>query len=208
MSAPNGSNLVADEARIDARIPPLTRRSGKDQGDFRVVVAAHLRSEKDPLRTALAVRALGSKSRIHVHHFGAAYDDQWRSRAEAESAANDHYTWYGPIPQAHLDRVYRAADLMVISSRMEGGANVVSEAVAADLPILATQIPGNVGLLQSDYRGYFPLAETSALTRKLERCEADRTFLAQLREQIRSLGPRFSAERERDHWLRLVRSLG
>ena len=42
---------------------------------------------------------------------------------------------------------------MVLSSNQEGGANVVSEAIAADVPIIASNIPGNTGLLVANILG-------------------------------------------------------
>ena len=55
------------------------------------------------------------------------------------------------------------ARAMVISSRMEGGANVVSEAIMAGLPVIASKIDGNVGLLGADYEGYYPVEDEGAL---------------------------------------------
>ena len=62
---------------------------------------------------------------------------------------------------------------MVLSSLSEGGANVISEAVAAGVPVLASRIDGSVGLLD-DYPGYFPVRDTAALARLLERSRAVR----------------------------------
>ena len=56
---------------------------------------------------------------------------------------------------------------MVISSLSEGGANVISEAAVAGVPVLASRIDGNVGLLGADYPGYFPVGDTEALARLL-----------------------------------------
>ena len=67
---------------------------------------------------------------------------------------------------------------MVLSSRSEGGANVISEAIVAGVPILASRMDGNVGLLGADYPGYFPVGDTQALARLLWRIEADAPFVA------------------------------
>ncbi len=62
---------------------------------------------------------------------------------------------------------------MVISSLSEGGANVISEAVVAGVPVLASRMDGNVGLLGGGYPGYFPVGDTPALARLLERLEQE-----------------------------------
>jgi glycosyltransferase involved in cell wall biosynthesis len=72
---------------------------------------------------------------------------------------------------------------MVISSEMEGGANVIIEAVNAGVPVLASYIPGNVGMLGRDYDGYFPLGDDRALARLLDRASQDRSFLTALQTQ-------------------------
>jgi glycosyltransferase involved in cell wall biosynthesis len=66
---------------------------------------------------------------------------------------------------------------MVLSSLSEGGANVMSEAVAARVPVLATRIDGSIGLLGRDYPAYFPVGDTEALARLLNRIETDAAFL-------------------------------
>jgi glycosyltransferase involved in cell wall biosynthesis len=72
---------------------------------------------------------------------------------------------------------------MVISSRMEGGANVVTEALAAGVPIIASRISGNIGMLGKDYAGYFPFGDERALARVLWRAESDPEFYARLKRQ-------------------------
>jgi len=73
--------------------------------------------------------------------------------------------------------------VMVISSRMEGGANVVTEALAAGVPIIASRVSGNVGMLGRDYAGYFPFGNERALARLLWRAESDAAFYARLKRQ-------------------------
>jgi glycosyltransferase involved in cell wall biosynthesis len=71
--------------------------------------------------------------------------------------------------------------LLVHPSTHEGGANVVSEALAAGIPVLATRIPGTEGILGSDYPGYFPVGDAPALAGLLTRAEHDPGYLSTLR---------------------------
>jgi glycosyltransferase involved in cell wall biosynthesis len=93
---------------------------------------------------------------------------------------------------------------MVLSSRSEGGANVVSEAVAAGVPILASRIDGSVGLLGVHYPGYFPVGNTAALTRLLQRIETDLDFLTRLRGAIADRAHLFQPAREKRAWRQLL----
>ena len=93
---------------------------------------------------------------------------------------------------------------MVISSIMEGGANVVIEAVTAGVPVLASRISGNIGMLGRDYEGYFPVGDDAALAALLERASREARFLARLRAQCARRATLFSPERERQEVLRLL----
>ena len=96
---------------------------------------------------------------------------------------------------------------MVISSRLEGGANVVSESIVLGTPILASRIPGNVGLLGDDYPGYFPVGDTKALARLMQRIEGDPRFLAALQRAVARRAPLFRPKREVAAWRRLLAEL-
>ena len=106
-------------------------------------------------------------------HLGAAETPQWAAAAKAEMAANPRYVWRGDRPRADVRRLLGRARAMVLSSLSEGGANVISEAVAAGVPVLASRIDGSVGLLGRDYPGYFPVGDTEALAQLLRRIETD-----------------------------------
>src|SRR5947209_2948371 len=97
---------------------------------FDVCVLGHLRPVKDPFRTALAARLLPSTSRIRVLHLGAALSEEMAGRARAEEAANPRYRWLGELPRWKALRVLGRCRLLALTSEMEGGANVISEAAA------------------------------------------------------------------------------
>jgi putative glycosyltransferase (TIGR04348 family) len=172
-----------------------------------VSVIGHLRDVKDPLRAAAAARLLPASSRIHVVHIGAAYTPQWADKAKAEMAANPRYTWLDDVPRAVVQNVLRRSHAMVLSSRSEGGANVISEAIVAGVPILASRMDGNVGLLGADYPGYFRVGDTEALARRLWRVETDVGFVARLRRAIARRAALFKPERELAAWRKLLAEL-
>ena len=93
--------------------------------------------------------------------------------------------------------------LLVLSSRLEGGANVISEAVVAGVPVIASRIAGSTGLLGRTYPGLFPVGGTAGLRRLLLRAERDGRFLRRLRAHCRRLRPLFTPSRERAAWRRL-----
>src|SRR5262249_16919530 len=124
-----------------------------------------------------------------------------------EAAANGRYLWLGQMPHWKALRVLARCRLMVLSSKSEGGANVVSEAVALSVPVLSSRIPGSIGLLGEDYPGYFPVGDTRALSRLLCRAEADASFYDELQERCDRLRPLIDPARERESWKELLASL-
>lgn len=155
-------------------------------GEFRVVVLAHLREVKDPLLTAQAAASLPPTSRLRVHHAGRALDDEWQSLAEKEERTNPRYTWHRELSAPSSLELLASAHVLACTSRSEGGANVVSEAIALGVPVIGTEIGGNVGLLGRDHPGWFPVGDADALTSLLHDLETQPDRLARL--EARSLG--------------------
>lgn len=170
-------------------------------------VIGHLRDVKDPLRAAEAVRLLPGTSKVRVEQVGGAYTAQWAERARAEMKANPRYRWRGDVSRAEVRRLLARSHAMVISSLSEGGANVISEAAVAGVPILASRMDGNVGLLGGDYPGYFPVGDTQALARLMRRVERDPRFVRRLRKAIRARATLFDPRREVDAWRHLLKEV-
>lgn len=151
---------------------------------FEVTVSGHLREEKDPFRTAAALAYLPSESRIRVSHLGGAMSPQMEHEARAWTGLQPRrYRWLGELAHGKALRILARSRLMVISSRMEGGANVVSEALAAGVPVLASKISGNIGMLGKNYAGYYPLENEKALAKLLWRAESEPGFYHHLQRQ-------------------------
>lgn len=182
------------------RLPPIQSR-------FDVCVVGHLREEKDSLRAAYAVRDLPEASRLHVIQVGKAHTPAWAQVASAEMALNHRYIWLGEVTPGRVRRLMAQARLMVMSSVMEGGANVVSEACVAGLPVIASAIAGNRGLLGDDYPGYYPARDTHALQRLLLKAETDPAFLATLRRHCQARAPLFTPEAEKSALAAVIQSV-
>lgn len=183
------------------------RRPRRRKDAFEVCVLGHLRAVKDPFRAAAAARLLPPSSRIRVHHVGAAIEPGTASRARAEHRRTPRYRWIGERPHAEALRILARSRLLCLTSKLEGGANVVSEAAAAGIPVLASRIDGSVGLLGSRYPGYFPVGDTHALATLLLRAETDPGFYAKLRRGVRRLARLVRPAHERAAWASLLADL-
>lgn len=186
---------------------PLPSAPAPIKSRFDVCVVGHLRDEKDSLRAAYAVRDLPDLSFLRVIQAGKAHTPEWAQAANAEMNLNAHYTWLGEITPGRVRRLMAQSRLMIISSIMEGGANVVSEACVAGLPVIATAIPGNLGLLGDAYPGYFPARDTAALQAMLLRAETQPDYLEALRDHCLARAPLFKPEAEKSALDEIVHSL-
>jgi putative glycosyltransferase (TIGR04348 family) len=199
---------VQDKARVIYQSVQVLPRTEPIRPDvFEVCVMGHLRPVKDPLRTALASRLLPADSRIQVLHIGGALSEDLAERARGEAARNHRYHWLGELPQNKALAVLSRCRLLSLTSESEGGANVISEAVVAGLPVVSSRIDGSIGLLGEDYPGYFPVGDTQALANLLWRAETETEFYNTLRDRCVRLRPLFDPAREKQSWEDLLREL-
>ena len=77
---------------------------------------------------------------------------------------------------------------------------MISEAIVAGAPVVASRIAGNVGLLGADYAGYFRVGDTRGLALLMARAESDSEFLTELKSQCEGLAHLFNSESELMAW--------
>jgi len=209
---PLARHALPESARAKLRViyqsvEPFSSADPPDEKTLKVCVLAHLRPVKDPLRTAYAVRDLPASSRIVVVHGGAALTPQMADEARAEQERNMRYRWLGDLPRPEALRLLANSWLLALTSRLEGGANVVSEALAASVPVISSNIMGSIGLLGEDYPGYFPVGDTEALRELLLRAESNGEFYGALKQHCARLKPLVDPARERKSWQSLLAEL-
>ena len=186
---------------------PLRSPRTPSRRTFDVCVVGHLREEKDPFRAAHAARLAPAASKLRVIHLGKPHDAAHEHEARVEMAANPRYVWRGEVPPWQVRRTFARCHAMVMSSIMEGGANVVSEAVVAGVPVIASRVPGNIGLLGPDHPALYPPGDTEALHALLRRSETESGFLDEVRAHGEARRCRFSPDRERAQWDALLLEL-
>jgi len=179
-------------------------RVARSSDDAEFVAVGHLRVEKDPETLMRAARLLAAEGGAPtIAHIGGVLDPRLGDEARATSAACPSYRWLGALSHTATRRAIARARALVHPSVMEGGANVVIEAVRSGVPVLASRIDGNVGLLGADYDGFFPVGDAAALAALMRRFVADAAFAAHLAAQCARREPLFRPACER----RAVRAL-
>lgn len=198
---PAGLALLPEALRAKARViyqsaPSLRPHAGGPAPRFAdICMVGHLREEKDPL-TYIRAAGLVTHPAARLLHIGGALDPALGRAADAAQAASQRYRWLGALPHAIARQRLKRCRAMAITSRMEGGANVIIEAVTSGVPVLASDINGNRGMLGEDYAGYFAPGDAAALAALVDRLLGDPDFDALLRRQCAARAALFAPAAE------------
>ncbi len=203
-----------DKARVVFQSAPSRPALAKSDQLLRAVMVGHLRQVKSPQTLFETARLLRGRDDILIDHIGDATEPGLADEARATAADCPRYRWLGALPHEETCRRIQAAHVMVHTSALEGGAHVIVEAVRSGTPVLASCVPGNVGMLGADYAGYFPHGDAAALARLLDQYRAGQAaspaapgLLARLAAQCARRDPLFDAAAERAALLQLLREL-
>jgi putative glycosyltransferase (TIGR04348 family) len=179
----------------------LRQRAPTDR--FRIAVVGHLRAEKDPLRAAFALRALRGED-LELVQLGAALDPVYGREAKQLMKKDARYRWLGSVPHAAALGWIARSHLLVVSSVMEGGANVICEAARIGTPVVGSRMSGNIGMLGRSYPGLFRLFDERALAKLISRLSREKEFYERLKHSLAKRRPLFAPATERAELNRVV----
>ena len=191
------------KARVIYQSAPKLKPASKSTRRFRALMVGHLRAEKDPV-TFMQAAALAVDKDVYFEQIGEALEPALAAAADTTGKHNPHYRWLGSLSRAATRQRIKRAHVLVNCSVMEGGAQVILEAVQSGTPVLASRISGNIGMLGADYEGYFPVGDARALANLVQQCAADPAFLARLQAQCSQRAGLFEPTEEKRHVLNLV----
>jgi putative glycosyltransferase (TIGR04348 family) len=174
---------------------------------FEIVQAGHLRHEKDPFTPITALRYIDPESRIRLTHVGKTLDKQHEDTMKAVVRDEPRLRWLGGVAHTEARQRIKRAHLLVLASKMEGGANVVVEAITAGVPVIASRISGNRGMLGNDYLGYFSFGDAKACAKLMARAESDANFYKQLTRACAKRAQLFAPHREQAAIRAIVRKV-
>jgi putative glycosyltransferase (TIGR04348 family) len=174
---------------------------------FRVAVVGHLRPEKDPFRAVAALACLPSDANIEVVQLGAALTPEMERQARDWMRREPRYRWLGSKPHSQTLRVMAGSDVLVVSSVMEGGANVICEAARIGMPVLASRVSGNIGMLGKTYPGYFRLFDHAGLARLMQRAATNAVYYRKLKRAVLGRKAMFSPAAEQRALQRVLHGL-
>ena len=170
---------------------------------YDITMVGHLREEKNPA-CFMQAAAMTKLAGVRFNQIGGALDAALGEQAQSTQRHHPHYRWLGNMSHAKARRFIRRSHLLVLPSKMEGGANVIIEAIRSGVPVLASDIGGNRGMLGDDYAGYFPVDDPCALAGLIARSVEQPAFYRMLQKQARRRAALFSPAREQTALLQLL----
>lgn len=162
------------KVRVVYQSSDASLRQAPPRDRFRLAVVGHLRREKDPFRAALALSHL--KQDLEVVQVGDALSPEFSIQARKHMKRDTRYRWLGGRSHREALGWIARSHALVVSSLMEGGANVICEAARIGTPVLASRISGNIGMLGRNYPGYFPTSDEKALGRLMQKILAKKPY--------------------------------
>ena len=186
---------------------PALKPAPKTRYRLDAIVVGHLRPVKDPGTVFRALDAVSPELCIRVRHIGAALDASLGRQAAALARRDPRYRWSGALPHGLTRAAIKRAHVLVHPSLLEGGANVIVEAIVSGTAVIASRMSGNIGMLGADHPGLFPVGDSRALARLLTRAASEPAFLGELRQAGDRRKSLFRPETEAAAVRRLVRGL-
>lgn len=142
---PTGSELCAKLFVLPNGIEPVPRREGEGEG---VLYAGRLTRPKSVDVLIEAMRACPNERLTIVG------DGPERDALEDAARALPHVSFAGLVGHAQVQEYLSRARVLVLPSRQEGQPNVVMEAMARGIPVIATRVGGIPDLITHGESGW------------------------------------------------------
>lgn len=148
---PNAVNTKHfSQAYADTDLAAFKQKLGKREGDVYVITTSRLvhKNAIDDVITALK----SLPSHVHFLVLGIGPDEKKLKKVSKDCGVEDRVHFLGQIDHSEMPKYLKISDIFTRPSRSEGMGNSFVEAMAAGLPIIATQEGGIVDFLHDAKR--------------------------------------------------------
>lgn len=206
----NVANYFPSEFQKCIRIIPnsvtkaILHKENNKQKITTIITVGRLDTQKDH---AILIRAFSRLLKTHPHLTLTIYGEG-SERQNLESlitSLNLTNQVHLPGTTHDIGRALAAGDLFIFPSQFEGFPNALCEAMAAGLPVIASNCSGNTDVVRDGIDGrLFPVGDESALIRITQELLNDPTECARLSENAKTICDRFHPDRIYDLWDRVI----
>ena len=195
---PNGinSDLFRREPERRAKVPTL-------------LSVGRLHTQKNVGYLLNLVAALKKKTKIRAQIIGDGPECPGLERAAAALGITDFVQFSGWLSREAVREAYQSATFLVHASSYEGMSNVILEALASGLPVIASDIPENFELIKDDANGFLfdPTGDPALLAERIWPLFKDPDELDRLSAAARAtIEKRFSWDHAADLYEQLLQS--
>jgi glycosyltransferase involved in cell wall biosynthesis len=135
-----------------------------------------------------AVARAHGRDRMRVCIVGDGVEEEALRALAAARGVSASFEFAGRLPVADMPARFAGADVFVLSSHSEGRPNVVVEALASGLPVIATDLEGVRGMVVDGDTGWLiPAGDADRLAAALDQADADRAELRRRGERAREI---------------------
>lgn len=152
--------LSSGVLRNDVRVIPL--KAGKSKKPMRLVSVGILEARKNQRLLLQCMQGLQAPD-AHLHLYGIGPQQALLEDMVNDLIIGDRVTFQGWV---EADRIWSNADLLLLPSLHEGAPNAMLEALAYDVPVLASAIPEHAEILPANQ--LLPVDEPDAWRKRLE----------------------------------------
>lgn len=185
------------------QLPELSVDTEVDPRLFTVI--GHLREVKQPFMGVESIQLLDDAVRLKLLGDAVALD--YDSLALDWQKRDSRFQWLGRLDYTETLEWMKRSVATINTSLVEGGANSVGESIVLGIPVLASKIEGNVGMLSADYDGYFMPDDRKGLADLMSRIVHDASFLKHLQRQVNARAEMFSRENEKNDWVEVIQKI-
>jgi len=198
---------LRDKAQVLFQSTTTRQTLPKTKHHLRALMVGHLRAEKSPQTFFEAAALLAKHNDIELRHIGGEHDLALAQQAHQTAVHYPNYQFLGARGHEQTRRYIQRSHVLVHASVMEGGAHVIMEAVCSGVPVLASRIAGNIGMLGEDYAGFFTVGDAHDLASLLLRFRHEPAFVARLQGQCAARAPLFETTHERSGLITIVQNV-
>ncbi|MFH1474983.1 MAG: glycosyltransferase family 4 protein [Chloroflexota bacterium] len=214
---------AVDRERLLALAPFLRRRALHVPDALDTKGLAGLLREPVPGRIVVFGRVAPSKGHDRMIEVVAVLPPEWhlviagrgegRHQADLEALASrrgvrDRVTFAGPYPEGGLGEILRTASVAAFPSRGEGFGLALVEALAAGLPVIASDLPSHREILGAELAGsVVDFDDPNDVAGALERLAGDPAASGHLGNAARARAAHFEVDRLADDLDRITRTL-
>jgi len=199
---PLGKNVFMIPNGVDTEL--FHPRAAPKDGHFTILFVGRLVEQKGVtylLKACAKLKAEGENFVLNI-----AGDGPLRAELESEAKAlelGSRVCFLGWVPREKLPELYREADIFVLPSFDEGMPNVILEAMASGLPIVATDIKGNNELVKSGTNGFL-YKEQDELVFVLKKCFENKETLVEMGSESRRMSLDYSWQKVAESYKKLL----